>query len=98
VSQTSRYQSPEAAGLSVEAKDRPLDQAGNGKSKHLTGTAMDSQLVCDLVKRRLKDAGLSPHGFHVAAIINLSTQGVPLEDVLYLAGHAEPPTTACDSK
>ncbi len=45
----------------------------------------------------LKDAGLpkrlSPHSFRVTAITALLTQGVPLEDVQYLSGHAEPRTT-----
>jgi integrase/recombinase XerD len=57
----------EAAGISEEAKDRPLYRTGNGKSKVLTGNTMDSVTVCELVKRRLKDAGLpsrlSPHSF-----------------------------------
>ena len=87
----------EAAGIAEEAKDRPLFRAGNGRAKKLTGKGMDSRVVCDLVKRRLKDAGLpsrlSPHSFRVAAITDLLTQGVPLEDVQYLAGHAEPRTT-----
>ena len=50
-----------------------------------------------MVKRRLRDAGLplrlSPHSFRVTAITDLLTQGIPLEDVQYLAGHAEPRTT-----
>jgi integrase/recombinase XerD len=87
----------EAAGISGQPKDQPLFRAGNGRSGLLTGKAMDSRVVCDLVKRRLKDAGLpsrlSPHSFRVAAITDLLTQGVPLEDVQYLAGHAEPRTT-----
>ena len=87
----------EAADIEAEPKDRPLFQASNGTSGKLAGKAMDSRVVCDLVKRRLKDAGLpsrlSPHSFRVAAIIDLLTQGVPLEDVQYLAGHAEPRTT-----
>jgi hypothetical protein len=41
------------------------------------------QAICELVKRRLKDAGLpkrlSPHSFRVAAVTDLLTQGVPLE-------------------
>ena len=53
---------------------------------------MTSKRICELVKRRLKDAGLpsrlSPHSFRVTAITDLLTQGVPLEDVQYLAGHA----------
>jgi site-specific recombinase XerD len=54
--------------------------------------------ICELVKRRLKDAGLpewlSPRSFRVAAVTDLLTQGRPLEDVQYLAGHSEPRTTA----
>jgi len=87
----------EAAGISGDGKDTPLYRASNGRSGLLTGRAMDSRVVCDLVKRRLRDAGLpsrlSPHSFRVAAITDLLTQGVPLEDVQYLAGHAEPRTT-----
>ncbi|WP_074306048.1 tyrosine-type recombinase/integrase [Singulisphaera sp. GP187] len=59
---------------------------------------MTSKSICELVKRRLKVAGLpsrlSPHSFRVAAVTNLLTQRVPLEDVQYLAGHSEPRTTA----
>jgi integrase/recombinase XerD len=50
-----------------------------------------------MLKRRLQDAGLparlSPHSFRVATITDLLTQGVPLEEVQYLAGHADPRTT-----
>ena len=45
----------------------------------------------------LKDAGLpprlSPHSFRVTAITDLLSQGVPLEEVPHLAGHADPRTT-----
>ncbi len=58
---------------------------------------LNAATICRLVKRRLEDAGLpsrlSPHSFRVSAITDLLTQGVPLEDVQYLAGHAEPRTT-----
>jgi len=50
-----------------------------------------------MVKRRLRDAGLSsrlsPHSFRVTTITDLLEQGVSLEDVQYLAGHADPRTT-----
>jgi len=50
-----------------------------------------------MVKRRMRDAGLPsrlcPHSFRVATITDLLDQGVPLEDVQYLAGHADPRTT-----
>jgi integrase/recombinase XerD len=35
----------------------------------------------------------SPHSFRVTTITDLLTQGVPLADVQYLAGHANPRTT-----
>jgi integrase/recombinase XerD len=43
---------------------------------------MSSKTICELVKRRLKDAGLSSHSFRVSVITDLLTQGVPLVDVL----------------
>jgi integrase/recombinase XerD len=54
---------------------------------------MDSVAACELMKRRLKGAGLSRHSFRVAAITCQLTQEVPMEDVRYLSGHAEPRTT-----
>jgi len=87
----------DAAGIEAEAKDRPLFRSTLRRTKQLTGNALTTKAICELVKRRLKDAGLpsriSPHSFRVTAITDLLTQGVPLEDVQYLAGHAEPRTT-----
>lgn len=87
----------DAAGIAGEAKESPLFRASNGRSKTLTTGPLSSNRICEMVKRRLKDAGLplrlSPHSFRVTAITDLLTQGVPLEDVQYLAGHAEPRTT-----
>lgn len=87
----------EAAGLAGEAKNAPLFHSIFRRTKQLTGNPLTTKAICELVKRRLKDAGLpsrlSPHSFRVAAITDLLTQGVPLEDVQYLAGHAEPRTT-----
>ena len=87
----------DAAGIAGEAKDAPLFRAGNGQTGKLGARPLSSKTLCVLVKRRLKDAGLpsrlSPHSFRVTAITDLLTQGVPLEDVQYLAGHAEPRTT-----
>jgi integrase/recombinase XerD len=86
-----------AAGIAGENKESPLYRASNGRSKKLSAAPLTSKRICELVKRRLKDAGLpsriSPHSFRVTAITDLLTQGVPLEDVQYLAGHAEPRTT-----
>lgn len=86
-----------AAGIGADAKDRPLFRSTVRKTKQLTGNALTSKAICELVKRRLKAAKLperlSPHSFRVTAITDLLTQGVPLEDVQYLVGHSSPRTT-----
>ena len=50
-----------------------------------------------MMKCRLRDASLppslSPHSFRVAVITDLLTQGVSLDEVQRLAGHADPRTT-----
>jgi integrase/recombinase XerD len=87
----------EAACIAGEAKDAPLFRASNGRSRKLAVKPLGTERICELVKRRLKDAGLpsrlSPHSFRVTTITALLEQGVPMEDVQYLAGHAEPRTT-----
>jgi integrase/recombinase XerD len=86
-----------AAGIADDNKDRPLFRSTARKTKQLTGNGLTTKDICNLVKRRLNDAGLpsrlSPHSFRVAAITDLLTHGIPLEDVQHLAGHAEPRTT-----
>ena len=53
--------------------------------------------VCRMVKRRMKAAGLreelSAHSFRVAVLTDLIDQGVAIEDVQELAGHADSRTT-----
>ena len=70
----------EAAGIGGEAKESPLFRMSNGRTKKLSRTAMTSKRICELVKRRLKDAGLpsrlSPHSFRVTAITDLLSQGI----------------------
>lgn len=87
----------DAAAIASQSKDQPLFRSTLRRTKQLTGNPLTTKSICELVKRRLKDAGLpsrlSPHSFRVTAITDLLTQGVPLEDVQYLAGHAEPRTT-----
>ena len=87
----------EVAGIGGDGKDRPLFRAADGNDRGVTDRPLSGGKIAALVKRRLKDAGLpsrlSPHSFRVAAITDLLSQGVPLEDVQYLAGHAEPRTT-----
>jgi integrase/recombinase XerD len=87
----------EAAGLRNATKDTPLFRTAYRKTGQLTKNAMHVVDICRLVKRRLGDAGLpgilSPHSFRVTTITDLLEQGVPLEDVQRLAGHADPRTT-----
>jgi len=87
----------DSAGITAENKDRPLFRSTLGKTKRLTKKPLTTKDVCRMVKRRLKDDGLpirlSPHSFRVTGITDLLTQGVPLDDVQYLAGHSSPRTT-----
>jgi len=87
----------EAAGLSAAPGDTPLFLSAYRKTGRLTGNPITGVDICRMVKRRLKDAGLparlSPHSFRVSVVTDLLTQGVPLEDVQYLAGHADPRVT-----
>lgn len=88
----------DVAGISGETKDRPLFRSTLRRTGQLTGNPMSSKSICELVKRRLKDAGLperlSPHSFRATTATDLLEQGVPMEEVQYLLGHAEPRTTA----
>jgi integrase/recombinase XerD len=75
-----------------------LFRSAERKTKVLTLQAMSANDIYRMVKRRLRDAGLparnlSCHSFRAITITDLLTQGVPLEDVHYLAGHADPRTT-----
>lgn len=87
----------EAAGLRNAPKDTPLFRTAYRKTGRLTSNGMYVVDVCRMVKRRLKDASLpphlSPHSFRVTTITDLLEQGVPLEDVQRLVGHADPRTT-----
>lgn len=91
------FQYLDAAGLWNAHQDTPLFRTAFKKTGRLTGNAMHVVDICRMVKRRLKDVGLpnrlSPHSFRVTTITDLLEQGVPLEDVQRLAGHADPRTT-----
>lgn len=67
---------------------RTLDRRGLFTQTQISGVD-----ICRLVKRRLKNAGLptiiSPHSFRSLTATDLLVQGVPLEDVQYLLGHAD---------
>ena len=87
----------EAAGLRDAPKDSPLFRTAVRKEKRLTQTALTTNDVYRMIKRRMSDVGLPPelssHSLRVAVITDLLSQGVPMEDVQYLAGHADPRTT-----
>lgn len=78
-------------------KSKPLFRTTIRKTKKLTQNSMTAGDMARMVKRRMKDASLpsrlSPHSFRVTTITDLLSQGVPLEDVQNLAGHADPRTT-----
>src|SRR3954470_6517482 len=71
----------DVAGIAAEAKDRPLFRSTLRRTKRPTGNPLTSKSICELVKRRLKDAGLplrlSPHSFRVTGITDLLSQNVP---------------------
>ena len=87
----------QAGGLEYSDKSTPLFRTTVRKTKRLTQNAMTAGDMSRMVKRRMRDAKLparlSPHSFRVATITDLLSQGVPLEDVQMLAGHADPRTT-----
>ena len=88
----------DAAGLRDAPKDTPLFQSALKKKRQaLPARRIHVNDICRMMKRRLKDIGLpllySPHSFRVTTITDLLEQGVALEDVQRLAGHADPRTT-----
>jgi len=86
-----------AAGLEDAPGDSPLFRTAIRRTGQLKENPLTGVDICRLVKRRLKDTGLpdrlSPHSFRVFTVTDLLTQGVPLEEVQYLAGHSDPRTT-----
>ncbi len=87
----------DAACIADDPKATPLFRSAEKKKRVLTGEWFSDHLMRQMLKRRLKDAGLppvfSPHSFRVAVVTDLLKQDVPLEDVQYLAGHSNPKTT-----
>jgi site-specific recombinase XerD len=81
----------------AEISEGPFFRTAVGRTKQLTTEAMSGIDICRMIKRRLKATGLpaqfSPHSFRVATVTNFLEQNVALEDVQYLAGHADPRTT-----
>lgn len=84
-------------GLEFSDKATPLFRTAIRRTRRLTQSGMTADEIARMVKRRIKDAGLSerlsPHSFRVTTVTDLLSQGVPLEDVQNSAGHADPRTT-----
>ena len=80
-----------------EPKDSVFFRSVAGRTGRLTNKPIRNTDICRMIKRRLREAklpgDLSSHSFRVATVTDLLTQGVSLEDVQYLAGHADPRTT-----
>ncbi len=80
-----------------DQSDRPLFLTTIRRTGILSNRAMSAGDMSRMIKRRMKACGLpsrlSPHSFRVAVITNLLCQGLPLEDIQNLAGHADPRTT-----
>ena len=78
-------------------RSSPLFHTARGSTDTFTATGMQGRDICRMVKRYLARAGLpsnlSPHSCRVAVATDLLEQGVPIEDVQYLLGHADPRTT-----
>ena len=87
-----------SAGIADDPKASPLFRSADfHASSGLGAGGVGPWTIRCLLKRRLKDAGLpqvfTPHSFRVMVVTDLLTQGVPIEDVQYLAGHSHPSTT-----
>ena len=87
-----------ATGLQLGGQsDRPLFLTTIRRTGVLSDRSMTAGDMGRMIKRRMKACGLplrlSPHSFRVTTITDLLCQGVPLEDVQNLAGHADPRTT-----
>ena len=86
-----------AAGIRDAPCDRPLFRRLTRKLKTVKPQAMTADDMGRMIKRRMAEIGLptrlSPHSFRVGTITDLLAQGVPLEEVQHLVGHADPRTT-----
>jgi integrase/recombinase XerD len=86
----------EAAGI-VGEKNAPLFQTVAGRSKKLTGNAMDRIDVFKMVRRRALEAGIkeeiSPHTFRATGITVYLENGGALEHAQQIAAHESSRTT-----
>ena len=85
-----------ATGLEKEPQS-PLFQASIGKTGKLSRRPLVRTDAADMLKRRLKQAGLpahySPHSFRATGITNFLENDGTLEAAQRIAGHADSRTT-----
>ncbi len=85
------------AATDARDHDAPLFRAARGRTHQLSDRPLQAKDIHRMVKGRLKDAGLPAiltcHSFRATTATDLLEQGVPLEDVQELLGHADPRTT-----
>jgi integrase/recombinase XerD len=86
----------DASGLR-EAPEGPLFRSTRGRSRVLSPERLSRKDAWAMVKRRLRDAGLSTvytnHSYRAAGITNFLANGGALEDAQRIAGHADSRTT-----
>jgi site-specific recombinase XerD len=85
------------ASVAERPKEHSLFCTAAGRLNVLTSKGMNGADIGRMLKRRLKAAGLSmilsPHSFRSCTATDLLLQGVALEEVQYLLGHADARTT-----
>jgi len=86
----------QAAGI-LDAKKSPLFRSARGRTGELTELAMHRVDVWHMIRRRGKDAGLSPdiccHTFRATGITAYLDNGGSLEKAQLMAAHESPRTT-----
>ena len=86
-----------AAGLSADEKKTPLFQTVRGKSGRLTGNRLNRFEAFQMIKRRVRAAGLSRricnHSFRATGITTFLLNGGSLEHAQAIAAHESPRTT-----
>lgn len=86
----------EAAQL-AEDKKTPLFQSARGRTDQLTGKRIARQSVWQMIRRRIRDAGIETpigcHSFRGSGITNFLENGGKLEDAQKMAGHSSARTT-----
>ena len=86
----------DAAGIAA-SKDAPLFRSAAGRSKQLTARPLDRRNAHDMIRRRLKEAGIrgaySCHSFRATGITTFLENGGSLETAQWIAGHADSRTT-----